>query len=289
MSAAPKPRVRIGAVPYLNARPLVFGLEQGLGKERTELGYEVPSVLAARLATGQLDLALLPAVELARIPNLVVVPGISISSRGPAGSVLLVTRKALEDVQSVALDPESRTSNALARVLFAEGWGGHPNFAEAPPDLGECLLNFDAAVRIGDKALFETLPPGVHAYDLGEAWTNRTGLPFVFAVWACPMGVLDRELYEILHASKRKGTRALESIARAHAWNGASHPEKALEYLTRNIFYRFGAAELQSLRRFHEAARRAGVTEREPEIRLPVFGEPVCETTHLVTRGGGEA
>lgn len=285
----PQARVRVGAVTYLNARPLVHGFEQGLGKERIDLCYEVPSVLAARLAAGQIDLALLPTIELARIPNLVVVPGIGISSRGPAASVLLVTRKPLEEIRSVALDPESRTSNALVRVLFAEGWGGHPEFHEGSVDLGESLLLHDAAVRIGDKALFDPLPPGAHAFDLGEAWTNRTGLPFVYAVWACPLGVLDRELYEILHASKRKGTRDLESIARDYVWNGERDPEKSLHYLTANIFYRFGAAELQSVRRFHESARRAGVTEREPEIRLPVFGEPACETTHLVTKGGGEA
>src|SRR6188768_2319647 len=110
---------RIGAVSYLNTRPLVFGFEQGLGAERVTLSYDVPSVLAARLDAGELDVALLPVIELARIPDLAIVPGIAIGSFGECRSVLLVARKPLDEIRSVALDPESRTSNALVQVLCA--------------------------------------------------------------------------------------------------------------------------------------------------------------------------
>lgn len=270
------PRVRVGAVPFLNARPLVFGLEQGLGRGRIDLSYDVPSVLAERMAASDLDVALLPTIELARIPDLTVVPGLSISTRGPAASVLLVSRKPIAEIRSVALDPDSRTSNALVQILFAEVWGSDPSFTIGPSDLGRSLLLHDAAVRIGDKALFEPLPPGTQGIDLGEAWTVATGLPLVFAVWAARTEALDRTVYEVLHASRRQGTKVLDLIALDYTWRGVQYPEKSLDYLTRNIFHRLGAPEVASLRKFLAAARRAGITEDEPEIRLAAFGSPAC-------------
>ena len=196
--------VRIGAVSYLNARPLVFGFEQGLGAGKVALSYDVPSVLATRLAAGELDLALLPVIELARIPDLAIVPGLAIGSLGDCRSVRLIARKPLHEIRSVALDPESRTSNALVQVLCSEVWGIAPRFVPGPRDLGLALHEHDAAVRIGDKALFEPLPEGATAHDLGGAWTSATRLPFVFAVWAVRMGTLDRELYQMLHDSRRE-------------------------------------------------------------------------------------
>jgi chorismate dehydratase len=259
-------KIRAGAVSYLNTRPLVFGIEQGMGADRLVLTYDVPSVLTSRMAAGELDLALLPVIELARIPGLVVVPGLAIGSLGNCRSVYLVARKPLADVRSVALDPESRTSNALARVLFAEAWGTEPSFAVGPRDLGLALEEHDAAVRIGDKALFEPLPDGVLAYDLGGAWTARTTLPFVFAVWAARRGVVDREIYEVLHASRRAGAAALAAIAADYTWNGRQHEGIALPYLRDAMRYRLGDPEVGAMRRFFSAAAQIGVIDAAPPI-----------------------
>jgi len=268
-------KLRVGAVSYLNTRPLVFGIEQGLGGDRFDLTYDVPSVLASRMAAGELDLALLPVVELASIPELVVVPGLAIGSLGDCRSVLLVAKTPIADVKSVALDPESRTSNALARVLFSESWGVRPTFAAGPRDLRLALEEHDAAVRIGDKALFEPLPAGATAYDLGGAWTARTGLPFVFAVWASRPGVVDRETYEILHASRRAGTSAIPEIAADYTWNGRQYPEIALPYLRDAMRYRLGDLEVTALRRFLATAATLGVTKVVPPVTLASF-----RTTH---------
>ena len=265
------PTIRAGAVSYLNTRPLVFGIEQGLGADRIELSYDVPSVLASRMAAGELDLALLPVIELARIPGLLVVPGLAIGSHGLCRSVLLVANKPLSEVRSVALDPESRTSNALTRVLFAEAWGGKPSFVEGPRDLTLALQEHDAAVRIGDKALFEPLPEGTIAYDLGGAWTARTTLPFVFAVWATRPGVVDRETYEILHASRRAGAAVLPAIAADYTWNGRQYPEIALSYLRDAIRYRLGDPEVAAMRRFLAAAAEIGVIDSAPSLELASF------------------
>jgi len=283
-------RIRIGAVAYLNTRPLVFGLEQGLGGERMELSYDVPAVLADRLARGEIDAGLIPTIELARIPGLEVVPGLGIVSRGPARSVLLVSKSAPERARRVALDPESRTTNALTRILFDELWATRPDFEIASLDLETALASHDAVVRIGDKALFEPMPDGVRGVDLGEQWDRATGLPFVYAVWACRAGVLDDELHDMLHESLRRGATAIDLIAEDYAWSGRTHPGLAREYLTRNLGFRLGSAEMDGMTRFLASAARLGIVTAPARPRLGLERRSdreagiEAESGHRVTR-----
>jgi predicted solute-binding protein len=190
--------------------------------------------------------------------------------------VLLVSRVPLDRVRRVALDPESRTSNALVRVLFSRVWGGAPAFTTGPLDLARALEDADAVVRIGDKALFEPVPRGCRAFDLGTAWTDATGLPFVFAAWACRPGALDRTLYRGLHASRREGAARIDDIARDYVWAGTHDAEVARSYLRENIRYRFGAEELRSLRFFLRAAHDVGIIDREPHVRLALHRTTTC-------------
>jgi len=268
--------VRVGAVSYLNTRPLVFGMAQGLGAGRVDLSYDVPSVLADRLAREELDVALLPVIELARIPDLAVVPGLAIGSLGACRSVRLLSRVPLDEIRSIALDPESRTSNVLVRVLCAERWGLSPAFVPGPADGEAALSAHDAAVRTGDKALFEPVPAGVVAHDLGAAWTEWTRLPFVFAVWAARLGVLDADLYRLLHASKRAGDQALSAIAEDYTWHGRQYPDVSLPYLRETMRYRFGGPELEAVKAFLAAAARTGCIERVPDIRIAAPTETAC-------------
>ncbi len=280
-------KIRIGAVGYLNSRPLVHGLERGIGAGRVELSYAVPSTLARQMAGGELDIALLPVIELAAMPELELVPGIGITTRGPARSVLLVARCAVEHVRSVALDPESRTSNALVRVLFAEVWRRRPRFEVGPPELAPALSAADAAVRIGDKALFERPAPDHRVYDLGAVWTEATGLPFVFAAWTARPGVVDREIYRWLHESRRAGVRAVDAIAEAFRWNGRPQPQLARRYLTEHIHYRLGSAELRALDRLFQAAAGLGLIAAAPPLRMAVGRTRDCRpATAGVPRAG---
>jgi len=266
---------RIGAVSYLNARPLVFGLEQGLDTARFELSHDVPSVLASRMAAGELDVALLPAIELARIPGLAIFPGLAIGSMGACRSVLLVSPLPLDEIRSIALDPESRTSNALVQ-LCREAWGISPRFEAGPRDLDLALREHDAAVRIGDKALFDELPAGMRAYDLGEAWTALTRLPLVFAVWATRLEAMDREVYQLLHDSKRAADLVLDVIADDYTYGGRQYPEVARSYLREAIRYRFGGPELAGLRRFLDAAARLELIEPGFDLRIAFSAEARC-------------
>jgi chorismate dehydratase len=261
-------KVRIGAVSYLNTIPLVHGMKLGLGAERIELSFEVPSVLARQMAAGEIDIALLPVIALAEVSDLEIVPGLGITTQGPSRSVLLVSRKPVSEIGSVALDGESRTSNVLAQVLFAEVWNHRPEFSIGPRQLDQALAEHDAAVRIGDKALFESPPDGMYVHDRGQIWTDTTGLPFVFAAWTARRGVVDREIYQILHASRREGATAIDRIAAEFSWNGKRDPQLVRSYLLEHIHYRLGAAEVDAMRLFFEAASRQGLVERPPEIRL---------------------
>ncbi len=277
--------IRIGAVSYLNTRPLVHGLEQGAVADRIEVSFATPSELAEQMARGALDVALLPVIELARIRDLELVPGLAIGTHGVSRSVLLVSNCPVEEIETVALDPESRTTNALARVLLSEVWQRHPTIRLGSPNLDDDLGVCDAAVRIGDKALFEPLPHGAQALDLGAVWTRETGLPFVFAAWAARTGVVDRELYRALHDSRCSGSRAIDSIARDYTWHGTSYPEIVREYLTHGIRFRLGTAEIRAIELFFRLAHGLGLIERIPEIRLASERWTTCHATAVAGRG----
>lgn len=261
-------KIRVGAVSYLNTRPLVHGFEQGLGSDRIELSYDVPSTLADRLARDELDVALIPVIELARIPGLEIVPGLGIVTRGPARSVFLISNGPPEEARTVGLDPESRTTNALTVILYDRVWGAHPEFARGPVDLPASLTERDAVVRIGDKALFEPAPAGTTVIDLGELWDRTMDLPFVYAVWAIRPGILDESLHRIFHESLRLGSEAIEQIAADYTWNGRRYPGLSRDYLTHNIRFGLGSVELQALRLFLEAANRLGLIPSVPELRM---------------------
>jgi chorismate dehydratase len=271
--------LQIGSVSFLNARPLVQGLERSSGSRGIELTYAAPSVLADRMLEGGLDLALLPVIELARMPELEIVPGLGIVTSGASRSVLLVSKVPIERVATVALDSESRTSNALAQVLFAAVWRCRPEFTVRAGTLGHALDDHDAAVRIGDKALFEAAPPGAFIYDLGTVWSDETQLPFVFAAWAARAGVLDRELYQRLHDARRRGLADLEQIARDYVWCGRSYSEVARNYLTDNIRFRLGSSELQAMQLFFRLAAEIGVIASPPELRMAMTRWSVCHET----------
>ena len=272
-------KVRIGAVSYLNTLPLVFGLERGLGADRIDLSYAPPAELADRMYAGQLDVALLPVIELARMPDLELVPGLGIVTRGASRSVFLVSKVPPESIRSLALDPESRTSNALAQVLLAEVWHCRPACSVGDVELSRALEGRDATVRIGDKALLEPIPDEYRVHDLGTVWTEKTGLPFVFAAWAARPGIVDRELYRLLHDSRREGSKAIGRIAEDFTWNGRHYPVVAHEYLTRYILFRFGSSELQALRLFLGAAHGLGLIECVPEIHMALRRWTTCHET----------
>jgi len=273
-------RVRLSAVGYLNSRPLVHGLEEDAA--RFDVSFDVPARCADRLHAGEVDVGLIPSIEYLR-GEYVVMPGVAVASHGPVASVVLFTRAPLDRVRRVAVDTSSRTSAALLHVLCAERWGISPSFAPHEPHLGDMLEVADAALLIGDRALFsEPGHAGVRQVDLGAEWTAMTGLPFVWAFWAARPAAADGELARALVAARDAGVAAIDAIARRFAAGDPVRRARAAAYLRENVRYDFGGAHRLALERYYAAAARLGLV---PATRPVRYCDAALQAT--VERGGG--
>lgn len=235
-------RYRIGSVPYLNAIPLTHGLG-------SPLVLLPPSALAAELHGGRLDAALVSVTEPLLHEGYRIVDGVGIVSDGPVASVFLAYRVPLEELRTVFLDPASCTSVGLLRVLLAER-GLRPEFQPLKDNSTATAAACDAVLLIGNPALEFRRSGAPHSlWDLGSAWRELSGMPFVYAVWAIPDGVDAAPLASGLRAAAAAGRAALPELV-------ASRPEfdRTLRqaYLGGHIRYGLGAPEKAGLKRFAE-------------------------------------
>jgi chorismate dehydratase len=279
--------IRLGAVNYLNARPLVHGLDRR--PDLFALRFDPPSHCAVLLHENAIDVGMIPAIEYCRGPEYRIVPGMAIASARTVASVALFTRKPLREVRTVAADTSSRTSNALLRILCAERFGLDPEYRPMPPDPDRMLAACDAALLIGDPALYlDPAAKGVEKIDLGEQWTDMTGLPFVWAFWAGRPGVLPLEASQALTEARDSGVAASDRIAAAYC--GPALAALGGAYLRENIEYVLGGQEMAGLRRYYELASRHRLIDapREP-LFYPVDGLAAddLETSALDKLGTG--
>ncbi len=176
------PQFTVGCVPYVNAIPLVYRFEQLGENSPVKVVYDVPSKLPALLDSGEADAILVSSFDALTQPNRRIAEGVCIGSFGPVESVRLFSKVPLVEIQTLALDSSSMTSNALAQILLAEQYSCKPMVQSMMPNQEEMLAECDACVLIGDLGM--TAPSdGLFVHDLGEAWTELTGLPFVWAAW----------------------------------------------------------------------------------------------------------
>jgi chorismate dehydratase len=254
--------IRLGAVEYLNARPLVVGLDHN---PAFDLRFDIPAQCAALLHSGAIDVGLIPSIEYLRGDPYCIVPDLAVASRGAVASVALYTRRATADIRSIALDTSSRTSVALVKVLCARVFGIEPTFESHGPDLAAMLERADGALLIGDRALLQ--PPvsdplaPLAKIDLGETWTRATGLPFVYAFWAGRPGALASHHVGALQRARDEGLASLEAVAAAYFSDPA---ERALgaRYLRDNIWYRMGEDERAGLELFYRYAHELDLVPR---------------------------
>lgn len=265
--------IRLGAVEYLNARPLVHGLDRRT--ELFDLRFDLPSRCATLLHEGSTDLGMIPSIEYLRGSETYrIVPDLGIISDGDVASVALFSRVPLADVRRIGLDTSSRTSAALTRVLCRDAWDIDPEFASIPPGPAAAVEDCDAALLIGDPALFlDYASAGLTKIDLGAEWTRLTGLPFVWAFWAGRTGAIDAAGVAALQAARDQGVVDSDAIAdrfceaspkpaqRAEA-GGAAQAAICRTYLRDNIKYRLGDREIQGLRRYYELAAKHGLVNR---------------------------
>jgi len=247
------------SVPYFNAAPLAHFLEDVHPGVRVT--FAPPSELLERLVSGSVDVAMTPVADYLDTPGLKRIDGLGICADGEVQSVLLKCYRPIEQVRLVGLDPASRTSNALARILLEDHFGLSVEMRHLKP--GEPV---DAAVMIGDRAL--CAPPGPCGdYDLASVWKAMTHLPFVFAVWAYRADhPHPRELSRIAHAAKDAGVAALEELARIHAAKLSLPLERCRAYLTSAVYHDLGEREAEAMRLFQELrARRRDATGAQGE------------------------
>jgi chorismate dehydratase len=254
--------LRLGAVSYLNVEPMLHGLGADPG---FEIVRAVPSRVADMLHAGAVDLGVIPSIEYA-FGDYAIVPGIAIASRGPVGSVCLFHSGPLDAIRRVALDTSSRTSVALVRILLRARLGRDPEYVGMPPSVGGMLEAADAAVVIGDPALYH--PGSEPRLDLGEDWTRTTGLPFVYAFWAGRPGVVTPGQVGRLQDALRGGLSALPAIASTYNGLGAGRAAISEAYLRENVVYALGEDELRGLREFYRRAHALGLVPRLPELRF---------------------
>ncbi len=255
---------RIGSVSFLNAKPLIWGLED----DRIELHLDVPAKLLDGLQAGRFDVALLPVIDYQRMEGLRLIPSGGIGSNGETLTVRIFSRVPIKQISTLACDTDSHTSVALARVLFAEKLGFIPTFVDLDHPAAP---QAEARLLIGDKVVCEEPVGFEHQLDLGVAWKQVTGLPFVFAAWMAAPGAMLEDLPQRLTVAKREGLAHVEEIIQRHGVSRGWPTDIARTYLTRYMQYDIGPRQLEAIRLFHRLAARHGIISQCRE--LDVVGE----------------
>ena len=240
--------MRIGAVNYLNSKPLVYGLEAAALADR--LLFDLPSRLADSLSAGRLDVALIPSVEWLRQAGHLIVSDACVACRGPVYSVKLYFRVPPSEVTTLALDEGSRTSAALAQILLDRLVGARPECEPLPIGCGLESTAADAVLLIGDRAILAEEQDAVEVWDLGEKWLEVTGLPFVFAAWVARPDVNLSQIEPLLAAARDRGVAHLAEIAAAEAPPLGIDVELAFHYLRDNLHFTLGEQEFAGLEQF---------------------------------------
>ena len=276
--------LRISAISFLNTAPLMWDFEHGDAGRGFAISYTVPSLCAAALAKGEADIGIIPAFTYAEIPDLLILPDIAIAAKDRVRSILLICRKPIEQVRTVAADSSSRTSVALLQVLFAKFWGGPRRLTAHPPELAAMLRQHDAALLIGDAALAVPADYTPYVYDLAHVWREFTNTPFVFAFWAVRRAAVvsasaEMDLAGVFRRSRDHGLQPASLACIAREWSAKlGMTEAAIQlYLTENIHYYLDSSSFSGLRLFLQYAHEVGLIPAVPELR---FLGPVAELAH---------
>jgi predicted solute-binding protein len=264
---------RLGAVDYLNVRPLVYGLERRA--DLLSVRFDAPSECARLLEAGEIDLGMVPSITHLNRPGDRIVPGLCIGSDGPVDSVALFLRTPMRDVRTLAVDTSSRTSVALARILCARRFDIAPAFVPHPPDLAAMLAGADAALVIGDPALFADYRAlGAEKLDLGLAWTEMTGLPFVWAFWAGRADAAPPRIVGVLQEAAESGMMHLDEIAKANVSDPARQAV-AHRYLRDRLVFRLTPRAIDGLRAYYREALALAVASGDPSLEFFAADAPV--------------
>ncbi|RJP14878.1 MAG: hypothetical protein C4520_20835 [Candidatus Abyssobacteria bacterium SURF_5] len=258
MSSSEHPKLRVGSVPYLNAKPLIRFLDV-VGPPPLEVTMEVPSRLTELLRERRLDVALLPSIEYLRGKNYRLLPDICIASDGIVESVRVYSKVKLENIKLLGLDKSSRTSAALVRVLLKRRFGKLPKLSEISPDSNLDELKEDAILLIGDPAMKFKAAHDVHVLDLGAEWKQQTGLPFVYAIWVAREGIPSKSLVDRLIRARNDGLMHVAQLAVEASNELGLDQDVCFNYLAHTIQYQLGDRQIRGLSLFQQLAAEDGL------------------------------
>ena len=262
-------KLKIGVVPYVNAKPLIYGLEKQ--SDKIDLFYDVPSALPERLEKDELDVILMPSVNYFRGNDYKIIPGSSISSSGPVESVkLFIKAPTVEKIRVVALDKDSLTSCVLTKIILWKRYSMKPEFITLE-DKSKIYNEYaDAFLVIGDDAL--KLQEGdFTVLDLGQEWKELAGLPFVYALWVTRSKSKLHGIEKLLTDAKERGLKSLDKIACLEAERLKLRKDRCLKYLKESIRYDLGEQEIKGLKSFYKYAMEMG--EVSEGIKIEFYNE----------------
>ncbi|MCB9235810.1 MAG: menaquinone biosynthesis protein [Bacteroidia bacterium] len=236
----------ISLVSYLNTKPFLVGLNEVVGPENLTLNLLPPAECATSLKSGACDLALIPVGSLVDFQDLEILKDYCIGANGPVNSVFLFSDVPLEMVKKVKLDPHSRTSNALCRIILKKK-GLQVEYSQTAQRDFDRIKGQTAGVSIGDTA-FKIQSGYAYVYDLAEEWKRMTGLPFVFAVWASRPGRLDAAHKVLLNRAFEVGMEKRDQCAEFYGPQYGYSVEEAKQYLNHSIDFRFDTLKHEALR-----------------------------------------
>ena len=309
-------KLRVSVVEFLNTAPLVWGFTDGPLQGRYDLSFTVPSVCAEALRSGQVDVAIIPAIEYQRMDGMVVLPEMAVAAKGEVRSILVLAKKPIEQARRIALDTNSRSSVALTRLLCKNFWRIEPEFIDAAPDAAAMLAEADAALVIGDPALrirlkvgalaakapdakgccssdlasdMDDVPvPGVDTlfvYDVADEWRQMTGKPCVLAIWVGRRELITPEVVADFMASKEYGLARIGEIAEAASLKLDLPPRELEIYLRDNIDFSLDAANLEGLELYFRQAAAAGLIPRAKPVEFAAL--PEAQSAERASRARG--
>ncbi|HSC52215.1 MAG TPA: menaquinone biosynthesis protein [Phnomibacter sp.] len=228
-------RLKIGAVSYLNTMPLLYGIERSPVRNDIDLITDYPSSVASQLLEGKIDIGLVPVAIIPELPYAEIIGDYCIGADKAVASVCIFSQVPMEQIETVVLDYQSRTSIALAQVLLQKHWKKSVVFKAAKPGFENEIQGTTAAVVIGDRALqlLSTMP---YAYDLAEAWQAFTGLPFVFAAWVANKPI-PASFVQAFNEANALGLAHIDEVVKMNA----DYPYDLQEYFRQNISYHLTA------------------------------------------------